>query len=230
MKMKKLLSIGALTLAMTCSVSVTSFAAENVKINDAEVKVEYNDLAVMREVARKIISGKTVKVSGIEVSKDKTVGDFINDTDAVKKEIKKYHYYETYKNDPIFKKYVGMIAKDGSIASNGNKMLDQMTQKEYKHVIEVTENLIDEINNKNDGEYRRDKEKIALGLVQYTMFEGYNVSFGKNNDDSTTLSVEDKEGKIIGQVTFKNVKDLLTILKSKNVETIKAFVNGSRAK
>ncbi|MBW6410307.1 hypothetical protein [Clostridium weizhouense] len=228
MKMKKLLSIGALTLAMTCSVSVTAFAADNVKVNDPDVKVEYNDTLVMKELAKKIIKGETVHIGDKEFNKNTTVGTLIPNTKDIKAEIKKHNLYEKYKDNKAFKKYIGMISKDGNIASNGNKMLAEMTQEDYDTVIAITEDLINTINNETNGQYREDKEKIALDLVKHTMFNGYYVSFGKNKDGLTTLSVE-KNGEITGQVTFKNVTDLLDILKKANVETIKGFVDKARA-
>lgn len=180
MNMKKLMSIGAMTLAITCCTSITTFAAENV----GERKV------AVSKIASKFYKGEKV-INNVNITISTPIKDYA--TTKLTDEIKDLNIAEFNVNVGIKENLEKIIANKGNITTDPN------LQKVKDFINEKLEEFIDA---SNDG-------TLAATVKEYIKVEKYGVlTTGKNMDGKVTVSLEDKSGNILLQVNSDDVKEV----------------------
>lgn len=180
MNMKKLMSIGAMSLAITCCTSITTFAAEN---------VGNRKVAVSKIASNFYKEGKVVNKVNITITtpiKDYATPKLIED-------IKGLNISE-FNIDKGIKENLKTLMEDrGDLTTDDNLI-------KIKNFINAR--LEEFIDASNDGE-------LDTIVKKYIKVENYGVlTTGKNMEGKTTVSLEDKSGKILLQVNSDEVNEL----------------------
>lgn len=200
MKVKKLLSIGAIGLTVAFCTSVGVFATSNVLS------------AQQKEVVKGIIKSYSAGVSPINnlnVNKNTKIGDIINSDSEYYKEIEEQlNSYEEGSNitDVIKDVSIGEILDSTLIYASLNKE----NFEAYKAMTNDVTNQLIEIGKTTDEATRAIKEQKASEMINSTYGT---VKFGKNSEGRTTLSLE-KDNKIILQINTANAEKLVNALNS----------------
>lgn len=224
MKMKKLLSIGALGLVMACSTSVASFAAVNTSSLSSDEK------AIIIAMAKEYKDGNGV----LGIKKDTTASSIGLNTDAIKSELENYE---------SGKRLLNHLDLNGTVNDNAHSVVEAIINKCYAvggsdadareaefedlrgQIIDVVDDVLafDGITDASD---RANKEAKLKKLLDNS---AYNVVLGKNGDGATTVSVEKKTGgTIVLQVSMddaKKIEDILRTLTLPDLEEINAGHN-----
>lgn len=185
MNMKKLMSICAMSLAITCCTSITIFAAENV----GDRKAAVSNIATNFYKGEKVINNVNITIS--TPIKDYATKDLID-------EIKDLGIAEFNVNVGIKENYAKLMEDRGDLTTNPN------LQKVKDFINGKLEEFIDA---SNDG-------TLAATVKKYIKVQQYGVlTTGKNMEGKVTVSLEDKSGNILLQVNsdeVNEVKDKLT--------------------
>lgn len=225
MKMKKLLSIGALGLVMACSTSVASFAAVDTSSLSSDEK------AIIIAMAKEYKAGG----SFLGINKGTTTSSAIGiNTDAIKSELENYE---------SGKRLLNHLDLNGTVNDNAHSVVEAIINKCYAvggsdadareaefedlrgQIIDVVDDVLafDGITDASD---RANKEAKLKKLLDNS---AYNVVLGKNGDGATTVSVEKKTGgTIVLQVSMddaKKIEDILRTLTLPDLEEINAGHN-----
>ncbi|OOM16527.1 hypothetical protein [Clostridium saccharobutylicum] len=216
MKMKKLLSIGALGLVMACSTSVASFAADTKSLSSDEK-------AIIVAMAKEYKNGGSI----LGINKNTTTSSAIGiNTNAIKSEL------ENYENG---KRLLNHLDLNGTVNDNAHSVVEAIINKcnaandRDAEFATVKGEIIDVVNDvlafdKATGTDRADKEAKLKNLLANSE---YNVTLGKNSDGATTVSVE-KDGTIALQVSIddaEKIRDILNTLTLADLEDINAGNN-----
>jgi hypothetical protein len=204
MKMKKLLSMGALGLVIATSTSIGAFAAE--KPSDQKIKSD------MKALFKSNISPLTYNVD-----KNTQVSSVI---DLAKfKEV-----VETYKdNNNGTEKYgeleiaLGLIKDDDTLVTAGLKLFDKFNEEQLNELISEVRDVADRLKSIENGT-NSDSESVNKYKFEEDMKtvikadSGLKLVFGKNKDGKATVSV------------MKGYETILQ-LNSGNAYTLNDFIN-----
>lgn len=217
MKMKKILSIGALGLVMACSTSVAAFAADASSLSSDEK-------AIIVAMAKEYKDGG----SFLGVDKNTTISSKV-DVQAIKDKL------ATYKNGQRLLNHLKL--ENGTVNENAHSVVEAMISKcekasnpdaefaTLKGDIEDAVNDILDYDNETDAAVRASKEAKLKELLANS---DYNVVLGKNGDGVTTISVESKaDGKIALQVSKDNVTNVMKVLETLTLQDLKDINAGS---
>lgn len=209
MKVKKLLSIGAIGLTVAFCTSVGVFAASNVL--SAEQK------AVVKGIIKSYSAGIS-PINNLNVNKNTKIADIINSDSEYYKEIEQQlNSYEEGSNitDAIKDVTIGEVLDSSLIYAS----LNEENFEAYKAMTKDVANQLIEIGKATDEATRAIKEQKASEMINSTYGT---VKFGKNSEGRTTLSLE-KDNKIILQINTANAEKLVNTLDS--FETYEEFKN-----
>ncbi|OOM16531.1 hypothetical protein [Clostridium saccharobutylicum] len=203
MQMKKLLSIGVISLTIASSTCATVFAANNILSNEQK--------SAIQGIIKTYYAGGN-PISNLNVNKDTKVSDIVNqDSDYYKKIEGKLNSYD---EGSIL---VDSIKDGDSIGEILNSSLiyaslNQNNFNTYKAMATDIANQLMDIDNTTDPSIRSTKEQEATEMIKVSYGQ---VKFGKNSLGKTTVSLE-KDNKIILQMDSDNGKKLINILNSFN--------------
>jgi hypothetical protein len=196
MKIKKLLSMGALGLVLTCSTSVGASAAtipNNTDIIQIFVNQYENGINPIG-----VLSG---------VNKDTKLGDVVNDDvlTEIGSELSN-HPYVSIILDQIYRN------KDNTIGTVLNQIFaDEVTFSNYKSkFIEIAEKV--QAMDAKVGVERIAAEQKAIDIVK-AYNESFNVTFGKDSLGKTTASIE-KDGQVLIQLNSDNLQTVIDRVKN----------------
>lgn len=185
MNMKKLMSIGAMSLAITCCTSITTFAAENV--GDRKVAVS--------KIASNFYKGEKV-INNLNITISTPIKDYA--TTELISEIKDLNIAKFNVNLGIKENLEILMEDRGDLTTDDNLI-------KIKNFI--NEKLEDFIEASNNGE-------LDTIVKQYINVGKYGVlTTGKNMEGKTTVSLQNTSGSILLQVNSDDVseaKDKLT--------------------
>ncbi|GEA29998.1 hypothetical protein [Clostridium diolis] len=198
MKMKKLLSMGALGLVVATSTSIGAFAAE--RPSDETVKDD------MKTLFKSNTSPLTYNVN-----KNTKIASVIDLTEF-KKVVDEYKGAEDYSklNDAL-----DLIEDDDTLVTVGLKMFDKFSEAELDEIISEVNKVADRLkeiengtntDNVNRIDFQNDMKKVIKNT------NGLKLVFGKNKDGKATASV--MQG-----------YQIILQLNSGNVYTLNDFVN-----
>ena len=210
MKMKKLLSIGALGLVMACSTSVASFAADTASLSNDEK-------AIIVAMAKEYKDGG----SFLGVDKNTVISDKLSNTQGIRDKL------ATYKSGQKLLQYLDF---NGTVNENAHSVVEKIINKcenssnpdaEFAtlkgQIEDVAKDVLDFDN--AAGTERADKEAKLKELLANS---DYNVVLGKNGDGVTTISVESKtNGAIALQVSKDNVTNVIKVLETLTLQDLK---------
>lgn len=210
MKMKKVLSVGALGLVLACSTSIGASAATIpsntylIKIFVSQYENGTNPIGVL---------------SGVD--KDTKIGDVLNDD--VLNEIDSQLTHHPYVNILINQIYRN---KDNTISTVLNKIFtDEATFSGYKSkFIEIAEK-VQAMDTKIGAERMAAEQKVVDIAKAYD--ESINVIFGKDSLGKTTASIE-KDGQVLIQLNSDNLETVIDIVESltwKDISVVKALLS-----
>ncbi|AGX45178.1 hypothetical protein [Clostridium saccharobutylicum] len=203
MQMKKLLSIGVISLTIASSTCVGVFAANNILSNEQK--------SAIQGIIRTYYAGGN-PISNLNVNKDTKVSDIVNqDSDYYKKIEGKLNSYD---EGSILVDSIKDGASIGEILNSSliYASLNQGNFNTYKAMATDVANQLMDIDNTTDPSTRSIKEQKAADMIKASYGE---VKFGKNSLGKTTVSLE-KDNKIILQMDSDNGNKLIDILNSFN--------------
>ena len=213
MKMKKLLSIGALGLVMACSTSVASFAADTASLSNDEK-------AIIVAMAKEYKDGG----SFLGVDKNTVISDKLSNTQGIRDKL------ATYKSGQKLLKYLDF---NGTVNENAHSVVEKIINKceaagdanaaeaEFNTIKGQIEDVAKDVLDFDNaaGTERADKEAKLKELLANS---DYNVVLGKNGDGVTTISVESKtNGAIALQVSKDNVTNVIKVLETLTLQDLK---------
>ncbi len=209
MKMKKILSMGALGLVLACSTSIGASAA-TIPSNTDLIKIFVNQYENGTNPIG-VLSG---------VNKDTKLGDVVNDD--VLTEIDSQLSNHPYVNIIIDQIYRN---KDNTISTVLNKIFaDETTFSNYKSkFIEIAEKV--QAMDTKVGDERIVAEQKVVTIVK-AFDESFNVVFGKDSLGKTTASIE-KDGHALIQLNSDNLQTIIDTVKNltwKDVSDAKALL------
>ncbi|ALB47574.1 hypothetical protein [Clostridium beijerinckii] len=198
MKMKKLLSMGALGLVVATSTSIGAFAAE--RPSDKTVKDDMKTLFKSNTSPLTYNVNKNTKISSVI------------DLTEFKKVVDEYKGAEDYSklNDAL-----DLIEDDDTLVTVGLKMFDKFSEAELDEIISEVNKVADRLkeiengtntDNVNRIDFQNDMKKVIKNT------NGLKLVFGKNKDGKATASV--MQG-----------YQIILQLNSGNVYTLNDFVN-----
>lgn len=210
MKMKKLLSMGALGLVLSCATSIGASAA-----------TIPSDTDVIQIFANQYENG--ISPIGVlsGVNKDTKLGEAINDD--VLNEIGTQlssHPYVGIILDQIYRN------KDNTIGTVLNKIFaDEVTFSNYKSkFIEIAEKV--QAMDSKVGVERVAAEQKVVDIVK-AFDESLDVTFGKDSLGKTTASIE-KDGQVLIQLNSDNLQTVIDRVESltwKDISIVKALLS-----
>lgn len=210
MKMKKVLSMGALGLVLACSTSIGASAA-TIPSNTDLIKIFVNQYENGTNPMG-VLSG---------VDKDTKLGDVVNDD--VLNEIQSQLSNHSYVNILIDQIYRN---KDNTISTVLNKIFaDEATFSSYKSkFIEIAEK-VQAMDTKVGVERIAAEQKVVDIAKAYD--ESFNVVFGKDILGKTTASIE-KDGQVLIQLNSDNLQTVIDSVESltwKDISVVKVLLS-----
>ena len=190
MNTKKLMSICAMTLAITCCTSISTFAAEQATDNK-------NRNEVMGNIAINFYNGGQV-VNNLPVYSNKTpISAYFTQTliDEVKG-----------KNIAPFDENKSAKENFGTLMSDGDEYTSKEKLKEIKSFV----------NEKLDEFIKADKAgNLDTTVKKYLKADSYGrLTTGKNMDGKSVVSLLDRSGNVILQISSENVYSVKNELKN----------------
>lgn len=196
MKMKKILSMGALGLVIATSTSIGAFAAE--RPSDGTIKGDM-----------KALFNSNTSPLTYNINKNTKISEVIN--------LAKFReVVGSYKGTGNYSKLetaLGLIEDNDNIISVGVKLVAEFSEADLDELILEINNVADrlkEIENGTDTVYRNQFEKDMQTVINKN--SGLKLVFGKNRDGKATVSV------------MQNYQIILQI-NSGNVYTLNDFIN-----
>ena len=189
MKMRKLLSIGALTLAIVSCTSVGASAAEVVKGTEA------NKTTQMQRIVKNGLDGRKV-VNNLAITANTKLGiylkpDAITEINAQLAEAKipvKIKDTDTYYN------------AQNAIVKAAKTLDDASRQKAFEKLKSLANDKLVEAENYSE-------EQLTEQANKYFRVSNYGkLAYGRNMNDSKVVSLVDKKGNVIAQVSGENIK------------------------
>ncbi|NRY62089.1 hypothetical protein [Clostridium beijerinckii] len=181
MKMKKLLSMGALGLVIATSTSIGAFAAE--KPSDQKVKSDMNALFKSNASPLTYNVDKNTQVSSIiNLARFKEVVETYKDKDNG---TDKYGNLETA---------LGLINDDDTLVTVGLKLFDKFNEEQLNELISEVRDVADRLKSIENGTNsdRTSVNKYKFEEDMKTVIKGdsnLKLVFGKNKDGKSTVSV-----------------------------------------
>lgn len=202
MKMKKLLSIGALGLVLACSTSVGASAATTSTLTDTQK-------AVIESLVKTYNNGGN-PVNNLNVNKNTAAKDIVNeDSDyynKIEERLNQHAEGQLLTGAIENGASIGALLDDSILYAQINR--DNFSQ--YKDRINALAGSLTDIDNTQDQSLRGIKEEKAADMID----SNYGiVRFGKNSWGKTTVSLE-KNNKIIIQLNTGNANQILSIFNS----------------
>ncbi|MBN7574832.1 hypothetical protein C1H57_06130 [Clostridium sp. 2-1] len=185
MKMKKLLSMGALGLVVATSTSIGAFAADR----PSKEKVQ-NDMIGM------FISNKSPLA--YDVNGSTKVGDVIN-IEKFKTIISKYEGNKT--KYPNLNKALGFISGDKSLVENAGVIVDNFSKDDIDKLVEEVRSVADRLRDIENGQTGIDKYELEGDIKDLVNEKNpdLDVLFGKNINGNISMSIM-KDSKVILQL------------------------------
>lgn len=182
MNMKKLMSIGAMSLAITCCTSISTFAAESAEGGNRKTAVS--------KIATNFYKGGKV-INNVNITIDTPIKNYA--TDELINEIKDLKIAD-------FDVNLGLKENFENIKANQDKITSEENLQKLKDFINVKlDEFIDASNNGT----------LAEKVNEYIKVENYGtLTVGKNMEDKVTVSLEDKSGNILIQVNSDDVNEV----------------------
>lgn len=219
MKMRKLLSIGALTLAV---VSCTSIGA-----SAAEVAGPNNKKQAMQAMVQKGLDGGNV-FDAVSINAKTSVGKYLTATfireineELEKKELNKYteNGQETWEVKPTDNYY----AIEKNIAKTIRSLDEEKRNKALNDIKNFLKEKLDEFKEASLDSDKALKDKVEEYLI---VPSGSTLTVGKNSDKLRVVSLENKNnGKIIAQINSGNVYKAAEKLDSvKDYDQLKSLI------
>lgn len=220
MKMKKLLSIGALSLTLVSCISIGASAAEVVGVNNKE--------NAMESIVKNGLNSKKV-FYGVEITADTKVGsylttNFIDETNKFLVDKDLNVYFDAEKNVDVEWK----IEKSDTITSILVKVAKTLKSldKDAKNaaVVEIKDYLLGKLSEFEDASQKSNNELISK-INEYFNTKRYGeLTVGTNMDNAKTVTLE-KNNKILAQVNTNNVYKVADKLESvNNYDELKALI------
>lgn len=211
MKIKKLMSIGAIALTLACSTSIGASAAQT-NLSSADLQKTLKKM-IVTEYAEQYLKGNVKSLS-----KNTTIKDVLGD-DA--NTIKGYLDDYGFGNQVLDKYDLGTTLGDGLDAIN-QKNLDTLQGK--SKTISQNEKLQYIKNNQNDRVIKeRDIKNIITNMNKRLFKDGNNhidVLFGKNISGEITSTIT-QNGKVILQIDIDDLKTALDTFNGTDLSYIK---------
>lgn len=181
MKMKKILSMGALGLVIATSTSIGAFAAEKPSDEtikkDMETLFQNNTSPLTYNVNKNTKIGSVINLSKfreiVERYKDKGDGDH-----------DKYDKLDTA---------LGLIDDDDTIVDIGVKIVDKFTEEDLDELISEVRSVADRLkeieNGTNEDKDKVNKYEFEKDMKTVIKDSSLKLVFGKNKDGKSTVSV-----------------------------------------
>ena len=175
MKIKKLLSIGALGLVLACSTSIGAFAAE--RPTNEQIKADMINMFL-----------NSKDPLNYSVNASTKVGNIINIT-KLQEDINKYGFgAQTY---ATLNEAVGLIDSSKTVVENVKKIVVTLSKEDkLDDLLTESRNLMDVLRKieNTDGKVKADIENDIKALVKGSN-STLDVTFGKNIDGKITMSI-----------------------------------------
>ena len=206
MKMKKLLSIGALVLVLASSTSIGASAAT---IPSEITEKKY----ILNLITNQYKNGEnpTILLDGID--KDSTIGELVNG--KVTTTTAKF-----FANRPtVFKVLTKIINNNNNSIETVLKKVtkDNVTFSKFKADFIIVANKVNEMN-KTVGIDKINAEATVMAVVSY-YDKTMNVNFGLDSKGLTTASIE-KGGQVIVQINSEDYQKIVDILESLTLDDV----------
>jgi hypothetical protein len=197
MKMKKILSMGALGLVVACSTSVGALGAERPS-NDK----------IKTDMANLFLSNRNPLNYSLNAN---TIASGVVNTGTIKTDAINYGYYDSTKF-PNVKKAIDLMNPNATMRTNAINIFTNVDSDGLlNEVREITKELRD-MENASDSTDKIALEKDITSLIKEKN-TGVTVNFGKNIDGRITMSIF-KENQIILQLNSGNAYTISKTLDS----------------
>lgn len=203
MKMKKLLSIGAITLVLACSTSIgASAATTSPSLTPEQIKV-------IQSLAKTFNNGKN-PVNNLDVNKNTDINSIANE---------KTSYYgkvegkvDDYNEGKLLLKLIDNGADVGTILNASLLYASSNAENfnNYKTIINDLSTRLMDIDKTEDANLRAKKEANTAAMIDPAYGK---IKFGKNAWGQTTISLE-KDKQVIAQLNTNNVNTILGVFNS----------------
>ena len=209
MKMKKLLSMGALALVIASSTSVASFAA----VNKSTLT---NDQAQVL----------TIMINALGDNKNANANNIVDTTKV--KEYAQNHEGANKLADSLGLYGTGSEKVNDNAYETLNYIVDEYQTKDQfdqfkDQVNKVADNILAYDENTKEMDRVNQEEKVQSLLKD----KDYTISFGKNSNGVTSISVE-KSGNVVLQVSKDEVETLKDTCKSLSREDLMNFLDSQQ--
>jgi len=206
MKMKKLLSMGAIGLVLACSTSIGASAAT---IPSEITEKKY----ILNLITNQYKNGEnpTGLLDGID--QKATIGDLVNGKVTTTTA-------EYFANRPtVFKILTKIINNnDNSIETVLSKATkDDVTFNNFKTNLLTVADKVNKMN-KTEGTEKIDAEETVMAVVSY-YDNTLNVNFGLDSQGLTTASIK-KDGQLIVQINSKDYEKIVDILEKLTLDDV----------
>lgn len=186
MKKKKLLAVGALTLAVLSTTSITSFAAS---LSPTEKAMS----GLYDQIKEKPLNS-IVDENGVYTKK---AIEKLNNTDKISED-KKELILKAYNDGNVVQYFIDKIIS--ICESKGSEYTNEKFQE-----LKNSETYKNYLNKLSDGEISKSREDN----IKDTLNDEFGtVSFGRNSKGETTAIIEDKNNKIIGEINYSEFKEI----------------------
>lgn len=216
MKMKKLLSIGALTLTLVTCTSISTFAAEASKNRDSAIEA----------IATNLLAGENV------------INDLnINSKTAVKKYAKedliiKINYYitESMKDKELAAKVTKTIEDNYKDGQNAEEIFESISSINNEDTFNAFKEAIKSIINEFEIANEESKLKLDEKINSYFNVSRYGkLEYGRNSKNRRVVTLKNNS-KIILQISSENLYNLKSELKERfnSWEDINGYIKGEK--
>lgn len=207
MKLKKILQISALSLAVVSCASVITSA----DVIDSTQKSYFASLykTLKGEKANEVINKDAEFIKKVEAKLD---GHQVVDS-------KKDLILNAFDNGATIEKFVqkGLIL--ANTGDNGQKAFERYRDKIVQG--------IEKVQSYNETLTGEDRAKMEVELSKVINKDFGTMSFAKNSDGVTTMMVEDKNGNTIGEINFDEIEEIKQEIEGlKDYNALKKYAEG----